>query len=109
MKSNRCENLSARLRGYIDRGNVAGAVALVEHNDRTIFSESYGFANIADKAPMRDDSIFRIASMTKPITSAAALMLMEDGVFELNAPIAQWIPELAAPRVLSSPNAELTD
>lgn len=62
-----------------------------------------------DGAPMRADAIFRIQSMTKLITSVAALRLVEQGELDLDSPVARWLPELAEPRVLARPDAELTD
>lgn len=68
-----------------------------------------GWRDVAAKAPLTRDTIFRIASMTKPVVSAAALQLVEAGALELEAPIARWLPEASRLRVLRSPTAPLDD
>lgn len=100
--------LDSAIEAAIADGTVVGAVALIEHRGSVVLAGSYGDADRDSKKPMREDSVFRIASMSKPITSALALMLIEDGLFDLDAPIDQWIPELADPQVLSaaSPGVE---
>lgn len=86
----------------IAEGTVVGAVALIESRGEVLLSEAYGYADRDSKTPMREDSIFRVASMSKPITSALALMLIEDGLFDLDTPIDQWIPELSDLQVQSA-------
>ena len=91
--------LLAILRRHIDSGYTPGAVALIAQGDR---AEVVAAGNQASEgaAPMRTDSIFRIASMTKPVTAAAAMRLVEDGKLRLHEPIDRWLPELANRRVL---------
>jgi len=103
------QRLSALMHRYTDTGEVAGAVALIEHNGQTIFSDRSGYADIQRKTPVEANSIFRIASMTKPITSAMALMLVDQGTLRLEDPIAKWIPELANPKVLMHANANIDE
>jgi CubicO group peptidase (beta-lactamase class C family) len=99
LSSLRLARLSAVMRGEIERGRVPGAVALVARRGRLGFFESFGQRDAATGAPMAKDTIFRIYSMTKPITSVAAMMLWEEGRFLLSDPIAQYLPELSELRV----------
>jgi len=102
MSSERLKRLSAAMRGYMDRGEVAGTVMLVARRGRVVHLESQGLMDIDSKAPMRTDSIFRLASMTKPITSVAVMMLLEEGRFLLNDPVSKFIPEFKNPKVVVS-------
>ena len=81
---------------YVGNGSVPGAVGLVARGDR-VEVRAVGSADVGGTAPMARDSIFRIASITKPITAAAVLMLVEDGRIALDEPVGKWLPELAAP------------
>src|SRR5690242_2850412 len=73
MSADRLKRLSAVMRGYIDRGEVAGTVTLVARRGRIVHLEAQGLMDVDSKAPMRPDTIFRLASMTKPITSVAVM------------------------------------
>jgi len=99
--------LTGTLQGYVERGDVAGVVALVWRRGATAYFEPLGLRDEAASLPMERDTLFRIASMTKPVTSAAILMLVEEDRLTLDAPIAQWLPEFAAPRVLRDPGGPL--
>src|ERR1700723_2465540 len=87
--------LGAVMRSEIERGRVPGAVALVARRGRLGFFDSFGQRDSAAGAPMAKDAIFRIYSMTKPITSVAAMMLWEEGRFLLSDPIAKYLPDLS--------------
>ena len=78
------------MRGEIERGRVPGAVALIARGGRIGYFESFGRRDPASGAPMAKDAIFRIYSMTKPITSVAAMMLWEEGSFLLGDPVGQY-------------------
>jgi len=104
--------IEAALQKVIDAGELAGAATLVWRAD----SESgeaqtvcVGWRDMEANLPVERDTIFRIASMTKPITSVAALMLVEEGRIGLAEPIARYAPEFAHMRVLRSPNALLDE
>ena len=88
-------------------GELAGAATLVWQNGKVIQQAAVGWRDIEAGLPMERDSIFRIASLTKPITSVAALMLLEEGRFALDDPIARWAPEFAQMRVLRSVDGPL--
>ncbi|HEY7901587.1 MAG TPA: serine hydrolase domain-containing protein, partial [Caulobacteraceae bacterium] len=95
------------LQSVIDAGDLSGAVTLVWRKGEVVRTDALGQADIAAGRPMRRDTLFRIASMTKPVTSAAALMLMEEGAFQLSDPIARWAPEFADMRVLDDATGPL--
>ena len=88
------------LQGFVDRGELSGVVTLASLNGEVVETSAIGWSDIETRTPMRPDTLFRIASMTKPVTSVAALMLIEEGRIALSDPISRWIPELAEPLVL---------
>src|SRR5947208_14983068 len=78
---------------YIDAGRYPGAQLLVDRRGKIVHSAVLGFADIERKAPVKDDTIFRIYSMTKPVTSVAFMMLVEEGRVALDEPVHKYIPE----------------
>ncbi|MBB1093317.1 beta-lactamase family protein [Rhodopseudomonas palustris] len=82
-------------RVYVDPGRFAGAQTLVYRRGQIVYQSSLGYADRERKAPIKDDTIFRIYSMTKPITSVALMMLFEEGRIQLDDPVAKYIPEWA--------------
>jgi CubicO group peptidase (beta-lactamase class C family) len=96
------------LAGHVEKGSVPGAVALVSRGDRAEV-EAVGHVDFAGTVPMARDSIFRVASITKPITAAAALLLVEDGRVRLDDPVDKWLPELASPVVVRTPESPVDD
>jgi CubicO group peptidase (beta-lactamase class C family) len=88
------------LQAFVDSGELAGIVTLTSRHGEIVQDEALGWCDIETRTPMRSDTLFRIASMTKPIASVAALMLMEEGRIALADPISRWVPELAELRVL---------
>lgn len=101
-------NLQQTLEPHVADGSIAGAVGLVARGDR-IEVAAVGAVDVEGSAPMARDSIFRIASVTKPIAAAAVLLLVEDGRLELDDPIARWLPELTWPVVVRTPDAAVDD
>lgn len=98
------------LQPYVDDGTLPGAVALVDRGDgKEPEVAAVGGADAAGEAPMVRDSIFRIASLTKPVTAAAVMMLVEDGRFALADPVAPWLPEIARPMVVRTPASPVGD
>ncbi|MGK5732380.1 serine hydrolase domain-containing protein [Streptomyces sp. URMC 124] len=93
---------------YVRSGALPGAVALVARGGR-VEAEALGSLDADGTAPMSRDSLFRIASLTKPVTAAAAMMLVEDGRMGLEDPVARWLPELASPVVVRTPQAPVDD
>jgi uncharacterized repeat protein (TIGR03806 family) len=88
------------LQKHVDRKHVAGAVALVLHRGKPVFSAAIGSADIGANRPMAADTLFRIASMTKPITSVAVMMLVEEGKVKVDDPVSKYLPEFKNLRVL---------
>ena len=78
---------------YVDQKKNAGIVVAIARHDKLAFAECFGMMDIEAKKPMRFDAIFRIASLTKPIASVAAMMLYEEGRFQLGDPVSRFIPE----------------
>ena len=90
----RLARIAPSMKEQIDRGMFPGAVTLVARNGRVVHYEAHGFLDAAKTRPMQKDALFRLASMTKPIVSTAAMMLVEQGKLKINDPIATWLPEL---------------
>ncbi len=101
-------NLRDILETSVSDGTVPGAVALVARGDR-VEVEAVGFVDVDGISPMARDSIFRVASITKPITAAAVMMLVDDGRIGLDDPVAPWLPELASPTVVRTPASPVDD
>jgi CubicO group peptidase (beta-lactamase class C family) len=91
--------LRATLQSHVDRGRIPGAVAVVALGGHVEFMEALGRLDPQAGTPMREDAIFRIYSMTKPLVSLAALMLAEEGELQLSDPVAAWLPEFDAQQV----------
>ena len=91
----RLARISDRMRVYTDRGKLAGAVTMLSRRGQVFHFEPHGVMDLEGGAPIELDTIFRIFSMTKPITSVAAMMLYEEGHFSLDDPVAKFIPELS--------------
>ena len=99
LSADRLTRIHTALQRYIDRGEIAGAVSLVARKGKIAWMDSQGMMDLDGKKPMRADTMFRIASMTKPITSIAAMMLYEQGYFQLNDPVSKFIPEFKNQKV----------
>ena len=97
------------LQASVDAGDLSGFVTLVWRKGEVVQVNTLGKRNIATGAPMQRDTLFRIASMTKPVTSVAALMLMEEGKLRLDDPVSKWLPEFADMRVLKDATGPVED
>jgi CubicO group peptidase (beta-lactamase class C family) len=93
---------------HVAAGRLPGLVTLVARGDE-VHIDAVGTPSFTDQAPLGRDAIFRIASLTKPITAAAAMSLVEEGILRLEEPIDELVPELAGRRVLRTIDAELDD
>ena len=100
LSDERLGRLERVIQSYVDEQAVAGAVTLVARQGKQAHLQAYGFADRSAGVPMRPEAIFRIASMTKPVTSVAVMMLYEEGHFKLNDPVGEYLPELATLDVL---------
>ncbi len=96
------------MRGYVERGELAGVVTLLCRHDE-VQVEAIGAQNLATATPIQRETIFRIASMTKPITAAAAMILVEETKLRLDEPVDRWLPELADRKVLRGIDSPLDD
>ena len=100
--SERLEKLTQLMNARVDDGTMVGGMGVIARNGKIIYSQTYGQADREAGKAMTDDAIYRIYSMTKPITGVALMMLYEEGKFRLNDPIAMYIPEMADLRVALS-------
>ena len=99
MSTERLGRIPVAMQRYVDKKLVPGVVTLVARNGKVVHLEAVGAKYPETGAVMTTDTIFRIASMTKPITSVALMMLFEEGHFLLSDPVSKWIPEFADPKV----------
>ncbi|MFD9212522.1 serine hydrolase domain-containing protein [Streptomyces sp. NPDC087659] len=100
--------LRETLMRHVGDGSVPGAVGLVAHGDRVEVA-AVGNVDVDGSAPMARDSIFRIASVTKPVVAAAVMLLVDEGRLALDDAVAPWLPELAAPVVVRTPSGPVDD
>jgi len=101
--------IDASLRSAIERKDVPGVVALVTDRDRVLYQNAFGVADVATGRPLTSDALFRIASMTKPITSVAMMQLIEQGRIGLEDPAEKYLPELVGLKVIESFDAKTGD
>jgi CubicO group peptidase (beta-lactamase class C family) len=94
MSAERLSRLTAVMKAGVDKGEIPGAVVLIVRHGKIAYLEAVGYRDREQKAPMRPDAIFRIASMTKPFTSLAAMMLEEEGKLQIAYPASRYLPEL---------------
>lgn len=99
--------LAPALKGLVDQGLLSGMVALVWRRGEVVQVDAVGHRDIEARLPMERDTLFRIASMTKPITTLAALMLVEEGKLQLSDPITKWLPQFKDMRVLTDATGAL--
>jgi CubicO group peptidase (beta-lactamase class C family) len=99
--SERLDRIDDAINAEIAAGKIPGAVALVVKDGNVAYFKSFGFADVESQTPMQNDHIFRIASMSKAITTAAVMVLYEQGHFQLNDPLADYVPACAKMSVVS--------
>jgi len=99
LSSARLARITETLKADVERGRIPGAVVVIARRGRIAYAEAVGFRDKAAGAPMPVDAIFRIASMTKPMASVAAMMLYEDGRLFVNDPVSKYIPAFARMQV----------
>ena len=100
MSAERLERITAMTQRYVDEKKLAGVATLVARRGKIVHFEVVGQRGAEDDRPLTKDALFRIYSMTKPITAVAAMMLYEEGKFQLSDPVAKFVPELADLNVL---------
>ena len=99
MSSERLVRLRGEMQRLVDEGAIAGIVTAVARHGKLVHLEALGHQNIASGIPMQEDVIFRIYSMTKPVTAVAMMILYEEGKLQLDDPVEQFIPEFAELKV----------
>ena len=104
----RLDAIAADLQGRVDANKLSGAVVLIAKDGEIQLSQAFGFQNVEDKVPMSTDSIFRIFSMTKPVTGTALMILHDEGKFQLTDAVEKYIPELANLQVFKEKSADGT-
>ena len=105
MSSSALEAATNRLQQHIDDGDISGVVAAVSRDGEIVYFEALGYLDLENAIPMPANALFRTYSMTRQITSAAVLMLYEQGKFQFNDPIKQYLPEFEDQKVLLDPNS----
>jgi len=100
--------VGAAMQEMIVKNEIAGAITVVVAKDKTVHFETTGLANVADQKPMSPDNLFWIASMTKPVTGVALLMLQDEGKLNVADPVAKYLPEFANLKTPSGKPANLT-
>jgi CubicO group peptidase (beta-lactamase class C family) len=93
LSAEKLKKIGTIVNGLIDEKKIAGGIVLVAKNGKVVFHEPYGLMNLETKQPVSRDTIFRIYSMSKAITSAAALILHDEGKLDLQAPVSKYLPE----------------
>jgi CubicO group peptidase (beta-lactamase class C family) len=102
MSAQRLDRITQHMEAAVEAGTMAGGLGMISRNGRIVYQETYGMSDREAGTPMQEDTIFRIYSMSKPITGVALMMLYEEGRFFLNDPVAKYIPELANLRLAVS-------
>ncbi len=106
MSASRLQKIDGLIEEYIEKGWIPGAEALIVRKGTIVYHKAFGMKDIEMNDPLEKNDIFRIASMTKAITSVAVMTLYEDGLFLLDDPVSRYIPEFKDPRVLLKTNPD---
>ena len=106
LSSSRLTRITQWMRRWVDSGKLPGLLVAIVRDDRLAWLETCGFRDVEPSRAVEPDTIYRIYSMTKPITTVAALMLYEEGRFQLDDPVAKFIPAFAGTRVFAGGDAE---
>lgn len=106
LSSERLARMDKSIHEYVDAGRTPGVVTLIARHGKVVHIDAYGKADVASGRPTRADDIFRMYSMTKPITSVALLMLFEEGRFQLTDPLSRYFPAFADAKVYAGTNAQ---
>lgn len=106
LSGERLKRIGDWLHDHVDAERLAGGNVLIHRRGETAYYDAAGYVDMESKAPVEPDSIFRIYSMTKPVTSVAAMMLFEQGAFQLDDPVARFLPEFRNMQVLIGGDAD---
>ena len=105
MDAARLAQIAARMQGFVDEKQIAGAVTLVARRGCVVHLEAVGYADLESGRRLATDSLFVIASMTKPITATAVMMLQDEGRLSVEDPVAKYLPEFGKVQLASGPPA----
>ncbi len=109
VSTERLERIRPVMQGYVDDRHIAGFLTVVARRGKIVHFETIGMRDIENNKPIEPDTIFRIHSMSKPITSVAVMMLYEEGHFQLNTPVSDFIPEFKNMKVYNADQTEILD
>ena len=109
MSTSRLGRIAPVMQGYIDKGKIPCALTMVARSGKLVHFEKFGMQDIAAAKPIAYDTIFRLYSMTKPITSIAVMMLYEDGHFQLNTPVSEFVPFFKDMKVYTEDGEAIVD
>ncbi len=109
VSAERLERIRPVMQGYVDDGHLPGTLTVVARHGKIVHFEAIGMRDVENKKPIKADTIFRIYSMTKPITSVAVMMLYEGGHFQLDTPVSDFIPEFKNMKVYNEDQTEILD
>jgi CubicO group peptidase (beta-lactamase class C family) len=98
--------IRSRMQAFVDQGEIAGAVTVVGRAGGVLSHEAVGFADLESRRPMATDALFRIASMTKPITAIGIMILAEEGRLKVEDPVEKHLPEFRGPMLIASRSGE---
>ena len=94
------------IHGYLNNQEIAGGALLVRRNGELVYENTWGWADIAAQRPIEEDAIYRMMSMTKPVTAAAVMQQVEQGKMGLDDPVSRWLPAFRSLRVVSDKRYE---
>ena len=109
MSTSRLERIAPVMQGYVDNGKIPCALTMIARGGRLVHFEKFGMQDIAAAKPVQFDSIFRLYSMTKPITSVAIMMLYEEGHFQLSTPVSEFVPAFKDMKVYTEDGSTVVD
>ena len=109
VSAERLEHIRPVMQDYVDNGHISGFLTVVARHGKVVHFETIGMRDIENNKPIEADTIFRIHSMSKPITSVAVMMLYEEGHFQLNTPVSDFIPEFKNMKVYNEDQTEILD
>src|SRR5262249_14325252 len=105
LSPNAAIEIDAILKSAVQQGTIPGVVAMVTNKDRVLYEGAFGLMDVGKQKAMSRDAIFRIASMTKPVTSVAVMMLVEQGKLSLDDPVSKYVPSFENRDVIATFNA----
>ena len=109
VSTKRLKRIRSLLQGYVNSGQLPGFLTVVARHGKIVHFETIGMRDVENNKPVEPDTIFRIYSMSKPITSVAVMMLYEEGHFQLGTPVSQFIPEFENMKVYNEDQTEILD